>query len=49
MPVIVGGFHGNNYIEYESNGERNKTLSLNEYFNEIKTHLEHMINIQNIS
>ena len=24
-PIIVGGFHSNNYIEYESNGDRNKT------------------------
>ena len=28
-PLIVGGFHSNNYIEYESNGDRNKTLSRN--------------------
>ena len=27
----VGNFHSNNYIKYESNGDRNKTLSIKEY------------------
>ena len=35
-PVTVSNFWSNNYIEYESNGDRNKTLSVEEYFNKIK-------------
>ena len=27
-PVRIGNFWSNNYIEYESNGDRNKTLSI---------------------
>ena len=27
-PVGVGNFRSNNYIEYESNGDRNKILSV---------------------
>ena len=27
-PVRVGSFWSSNYIEYESNGDRNKTLSV---------------------
>ena len=30
-PKIVSNFYNNNYIEYESNGERNRNLSLDEY------------------
>ena len=30
----------NNYIEYESNSDRNKTLSLEEYFNKIRPYLK---------
>ena len=31
-PVRVTNFWSNSYIEYESNGDRNKTLSIEEYF-----------------
>ena len=34
----------NNYIEHESNSDRNKTLSAEEYFNKIRPHLEDIIN-----
>ena len=34
-PVTVGNFWSNNYIEYESCSDRNKTLSVKEYL--IKT------------
>ena len=27
-PVRVGNFWSNNYLEFESNGDRNKTLSI---------------------
>ena len=29
-PIRVGNFYSSNYIEYESNGDRNKTLSVKE-------------------
>ena len=31
-PVRVSNFGSNSYIEYESNGDRNNTLSIEEYF-----------------
>ena len=34
-PVRVTNFLSNNYIEYESNGDKNKTLSVEECFNKI--------------
>ena len=33
----------NNYIEYDSNGDKNRNLSLDEYRNKIKTYLRNMI------
>ena len=33
----------NNYTEYESNGDKNRNLSLDEYRNKIKTYLRNMI------
>ena len=35
--VRVGKFWSNSYIEYESNGDRNKTLSIKEYLDEINS------------
>ena len=35
-PVRVNNFLSNNDIEYESYGNRNKTLSVEEYLNKIK-------------
>ena len=32
----VNNFWNNNYIEYESNGDKNRNLSLNEYLNKIE-------------
>ena len=34
-PARVGSFWSNNWIEYESNGDRNKIQSFEEYLNEI--------------
>ena len=34
----------NNYIEYESNSNRNKTLSVEEFFNKIRPYLKDIIN-----
>ena len=43
-PVKVGNFWINNYIEYESKGDRNKILSVEEYLNETKLYLKYIIN-----
>ena len=39
-PVIVGNFWSNDYIEYKSNCDRNKTLSIKEYHNKIRLFLK---------
>ena len=44
ITVKVGIFRNNNYIEYESSGDRNKVLQVQEYFNEIKPYLKDIIN-----
>ena len=43
-PVRVDSFWSNNYIEYESNGCRNKTLSIGDYLNKIRTYWKYIIN-----
>ena len=43
-PVRVGNFWSNNYIEHKSNGDRSKTLSVEEYFNKIRPYLKDTIN-----
>ena len=43
-PVRVGNFWSNNYIKYKSNGDRNKTLSVEEYLNKIRPYLKDIIN-----
>ena len=45
-PVRVGNFCSNNYTEYESNVDRNKTLSLKEYLDKIKPHLKDINNLK---
>ena len=41
-------FRNNNYIEYESNDDENRNLSLDEYPNKIETYLRNIIiNLQN--
>ena len=40
---IVSNFWNNNYIEYESNSDRNKNLSLDEYLNKIEPYLTNVI------
>ena len=42
-PVKVGIFYNYNYITYESNGDRNVTLSVKEYRDEIKPYLKNQI------
>ena len=38
-PTRVGNFWNNSYIEYGSSGDRNKNLSVKEYFDKIKPYL----------
>ena len=45
-PVSVGTFWSNNYIEYEGNSDRIKTLSIKEYFDAIKPYFKNMNNLQ---
>ena len=42
-PVRVGNFTNNNNIGYESNDDRNKTLSIREYLDVINTYLKDII------
>ena len=45
----VGNFWKNNYIEYESSGDRNKNLQVKEYLDKIKSYLRDIIiNLQNL-
>ena len=40
-PVRVNNFWSNNYIEHESKGYKNKTLSVEQYLNKISPYLKH--------
>ena len=40
----MSNFYSNSYIEYESNGDRNKTLSFKECLDEIKPYLKDIVN-----
>ena len=42
--VRVGNFWGKNYIEYESNRDGNKPLSLEKYLNKTRPYLKDIIN-----
>ena len=43
-PLGIGNFYGNIFIEYESQVDRNKTLSIKEYLGEFKPCLKDIIN-----
>ena len=43
-PVRVGNLPSKNFIEYEINGDRNKTLSIGEYINKNRPYLKDIIN-----
>ena len=45
-PVKVSNFWSNNYIEYKCNGNKNKTLSVEEYLNKISMYLKDINNIK---
>ena len=42
-PVRVSNFRSNNYIEYKSYSDRNKTLSAEKYLNKIRPYLRNII------
>ena len=42
--VRVSNVWSNNYIEYESNGDKNKALSVEEYVNKSRPYLKDIIN-----
>ena len=42
--VRVSNFWNNSYIDYESNSDRSKTLSVEEYLNKIRTYLKDIMN-----
>ena len=43
-PVRKGNFWNHNYIEYESNSNKNKAPSAEEYLNKIRSYLKDIIN-----
>ena len=43
IPIRVGSFWNNNCIEYESNGDKNKSLSVKDYLDKIKPFLRDII------
>ena len=47
--VTVNNFWSNNYIEYESNGDENKALSVEEYSNKIRSYLKDINNLKKSS
>ena len=43
-PIIAKGTFNNNYIQYESKGDKGKNLSIKKYLNMIKPYLDDIIN-----
>ena len=43
-PIQICNAFDDNYIEYESNGDKDKTLSIKEYLNEFRLYLNNIIN-----
>ena len=43
-PMKTNDAYNSNYIEYESKGDKNKTLSIKEYLNMIRPYLRDIIN-----
>ena len=42
-PMGTSNAFSSNYIEYESNGDKDKPLSIEEYLNEIRLYLNNLI------
>ena len=47
-PVRTNNLSSENYIEYESNSDRNKTLLVEEHLNKISQHLKDISNLKKI-
>ena len=45
-PVRVSNFWSNNYVQYKSNGDNNKTLSVEEYLDKIRRYLKDINNLK---
>ena len=45
-PIRIGNAFSNNYIKYESNGDKDKILSIKEYLDMIRQYLRDIINDQ---
>ena len=43
-PVRLNNFWSNNYIEYKSNGNKNRIISVKEYLDKIRPYLKDIIN-----
>ena len=43
-PIIVKGAFNNNYIQYESKGDKDKTLAISQYLDKIRPYLVDIIN-----
>ena len=43
-PVRVSNYWSNNYVDFESNDDKNKTQSVEEYLNKIRLYLKSIIN-----
>ena len=43
-PVKFGNAFSSNYVEYKRNGDKNKTLSIKDYLDEIKLYLSDIMN-----
>ena len=43
-PIITKGAFNNNYIQYESKGDKRKNISIKKYLNMIKPYLSNLIN-----
>ena len=43
-PLRVGNFWSNNYIKHKSNDDKNKTFSVEEHLDRIRTYLKDTIN-----
>ena len=43
-PVRLNNFWSNNYIEYKSNGDKNRIISVKEYLDKIRPYLKDIIN-----
>ena len=43
-PIRIGSGFSSNYIEYKSNGDKDKTVSIKDYLDEIKPYLSNIIN-----